>query len=77
MARSVPFTEPLMMFECLPLGGLWPEIVFEATWLLSVTITAAAAVPPRATNSAASETTLAKVRWERSLRRLRTLLGAD
>ena len=43
-------------------GRHGPEIVFEAASLLSVMITAAAAVPPRATNSATSETTLANVK---------------
>src|SRR3954452_8640403 len=34
LATSVPVTEPAMMFGCLPVGGLWPEIVPWATWLL-------------------------------------------
>jgi hypothetical protein len=49
---SLPLIDPAMMFGCLPLGGLWPEIVPRSTWLFEVMIRLAIAVPPSATNSA-------------------------
>jgi hypothetical protein len=62
-ATSLLPTEPAIRFACLPLGGWCPEIVFGPTWLLEeTTYVTAVAVPPRATKSAASETTFANVR---------------
>ena len=49
---SVPLTEPGIRFECFPVGGKCPEIVFVATWLFEEINTVAAAVPPIATNKA-------------------------
>jgi hypothetical protein len=52
-------TDPPMMLGCLPLGGLCPEIVPLATWLLLVMITLASAVPPSAMKTAIVAITLA------------------
>src|SRR6476619_4849637 len=52
--RSVPLTLPVMMLECFPVGGLWPEIVLGPTWLLDEMTKDARAVPPPRTRKSAS-----------------------
>src|SRR5262249_45691512 len=61
-AMSVPLIDPAMMFECLPEGGLWPEIVSLATWPFEGMITLAIAVPPRAMKTASVAIPFAYVR---------------
>jgi hypothetical protein len=40
------------MFACMPVGGLWPEIVPGPIWLLEETTYEASAVPPPRTTNA-------------------------